>query len=46
MFFVVHLLVSSTSNAEGSEIESQDVRRSEFPDNFLFGTAVSSYQAC
>nr|KJB81915.1 hypothetical protein B456_013G167400 [Gossypium raimondii] len=44
MFFVVYLLVSSTSNAEGFEIESQDVRRFEFPDNFLFGTAVSSYQ--
>ncbi|KAG4166626.1 hypothetical protein ERO13_A13G144800v2 [Gossypium hirsutum] len=44
IFFVVYLLVSSTSNAEGFEIESQDVRRSEFPDNFLFGTAVSSYQ--
>ncbi|GMJ11461.1 beta-glucosidase 45 [Hibiscus trionum] len=38
MFLVVYLLVSSsTSNA-------QHVRRSEFPDNFLFGTSISSYQ--
>ncbi|KAK8638288.1 hypothetical protein V6N13_136722 [Hibiscus sabdariffa] len=38
MFLVVYLLASS------SICNAQDVRRSEFPDNFLFGTAISSYQ--
>ncbi|XVF04154.1 hypothetical protein REPUB_Repub05bG0057700 [Reevesia pubescens] len=44
LFFVVHLLPFSTSNAQDFDIETQDVRRSQFPDNFLFGTAISSYQ--
>ncbi|KAK8519932.1 hypothetical protein V6N12_003898 [Hibiscus sabdariffa] len=32
------------SHASSSSCNAQDVRRSEFPDNFLFGTAISSYQ--
>ncbi|WRX29490.1 Glycoside hydrolase family 1 - like 10 [Theobroma cacao] len=43
-FFVVHLLLSASSDAKDFDIESQDVKRSQFPDNFLFGTAISSYQ--
>ncbi|XWS11076.1 hypothetical protein CRYUN_Cryun38cG0052700 [Craigia yunnanensis] len=44
VFFVVVLLLSFSSNAQDFDIESQDVRRSQFPDNFLFGTSISSYQ--
>ncbi|OMO80347.1 Glycoside hydrolase, family 1 [Corchorus capsularis] len=44
-FFVfVHLLLYSISNAQALDTESQDVKRYQFPDNFLFGTATSSYQ--
>ncbi|OMP04638.1 Glycoside hydrolase, family 1 [Corchorus olitorius] len=45
LFFVfVHLLLYSSSNAQAFDTESQDVKRYQFPDNFLFGTATSSYQ--
>ncbi|XVF78173.1 hypothetical protein PTKIN_Ptkin14bG0108400 [Pterospermum kingtungense] len=44
VFFVVLVLLSFTSTAQDFDTDSQDVRRSQFADNFLFGTAISAYQ--
>ncbi|XP_023535085.1 beta-glucosidase 18-like [Cucurbita pepo subsp. pepo] len=35
---------SAQSFAQNEEQEQQEIKRSDFPDHFLFGTATSSYQ--
>lgn len=50
LLLVLLLLHSASSSAEDfrftPENEDGDVKISHFPDNFLFGTATSAYQAC
>uniref|UniRef100_A0A5B7AKE1 Putative beta-glucosidase 18 isoform X1 n=1 Tax=Davidia involucrata TaxID=16924 RepID=A0A5B7AKE1_DAVIN len=42
--FLLFLFSSAHSHVESFNEEKEDIKRSQFPDGFLFGTATSSYQ--